>query len=128
MTLIDRWHLLPRSYVWGLADTLAQGFRGHESEIFAFGKIFRTGEIPLFTWPGFVVVKLPLVAMALAVVGVVGIVRSPTLAKHRGALLALLAFALLHLVFLMRGNSHYAGIRHALPVVLAAQSMLESVE
>jgi hypothetical protein len=34
-------HLLPRSYVWGLADTIRAGMQGRDQPVFFFGRTYR---------------------------------------------------------------------------------------
>ena len=89
ITLADRWHLLPRPYLWGLADTIRTGVEGRENRHLFYGKWF-TGHPPIYFWPGLVASKIPL---------------------------GLLAFSLLGLA-LLSSDGTWGGIRHALPLYL----------
>jgi Dolichyl-phosphate-mannose-protein mannosyltransferase/Tetratricopeptide repeat len=99
-------HLLPRSYIWGLADTIRTGLegRGRQSKsAYYFLSVIAT--------------KLPLGLLALALSGLILLTmrRSPRSWRLPG--LALIFLAALFLAALARGASS-GGMRHALPVLV----------
>lgn len=112
-------HLLPRAYIWGLADILRAGIDGRQESLFVLGTLFQ-GTTPWYTFPAVLLVKVPLGATALAVAGAVLCVRPGLPTSWRLGALMLLAWGGFYLLFLMRGNSGYAGVRHALPVIAVA--------
>ncbi len=105
--------LLPRSYLWGLADVTRAGLEGRGFLFYAFGSSH--DGTPWWFPPAVVAVKLPLGFLALAVLGVVVAARRrpPGIAA---ALAVTGTLAALFLVALVRSNSGYAGVRHALPL------------
>lgn len=111
-------HLLPRAYLWGLADILRVGVEGREEVNFVFGKrLIRI--TPWYFFPAVLCAKLPLGTLLLACFGLVLAVRRRVPRSHVAAALALSACAGVFLLFIMRGNSGYAGVRHVLPVFVA---------
>jgi tetratricopeptide (TPR) repeat protein len=107
--------LLPRAYLWGLADVVRAGIEGRGYGIFAFGS-FHPGRKLAYFFPGVLAAKLPLGLMALAALGAVLLLARRT-DVPRGPLYAALGFAALYLTVLAAGSSAYAGVRHALPLV-----------
>lgn len=116
----DRYHLLPRAYLWGLADTVRAGIEGRgQSSHFVWG-VDHKGDAPWYTWPAILVAKLPLALLALSLVGI-GLLacRAVPLTSAGGAVLGLaLAVAAAHLWALVGAQGTYGGIRHALPIVV----------
>lgn len=115
----DRHQLLPRAYLWGLADTVRAGVEGRgQSSHWLWGKKY-TGHAPWFTWPSVVASKVPLALMALSLLGLALLPRSKLSPQARWALAALLGGSTAHLLALMGSQGTYGGVRHALPLVLA---------
>jgi hypothetical protein len=115
----DDAQLLPRSYLWGLADTVRAGVEGRgQAEHLVWGRIYN-GTPPWHTWPSAVVSKLPLALLALCLLGAFAVWRMKLSGTMRAALLSVLAMAGTHLAALMSSQGTYAGIRHALPLVFA---------
>jgi hypothetical protein len=115
----DDTHLLPRSYLWGLADTVRAGVEGRgQAEHLVWGRI-HNGAPPWHTWPSAVVSKLPLALLALCLLGAITIWRMKLSTTMRTTLLAVLVMAGTHLAALMSSQGTYAGIRHGLPLVFA---------
>lgn len=112
-------HLLPRAYIWGLADILRAGIDGRQESLFVLGTLFQ-GTTPWYTFPAVLLVKIPLGVTALALAGGVLCARPGLPRSIRLGALTLLGWGGFYLLFLMRGNSGYAGIRHALPVIVVA--------
>lgn len=69
IALADRLQLLPRSYLWGLADTVRTGVEGRGlSEHLVWGRMYR-GEAPWFSWPLIIASKVPLALLLWALLG-----------------------------------------------------------
>ena len=117
--IADRYRLLPRAYLWGLADTLRTGVDGRNIALhLVWGKVYE-GRTPWFTWPAIVAAKLPLALSALALLGLGLLWRAPLPASARWMLGALAAASLLHLAALMVAPSAWGGVRHATPLLVA---------
>ncbi|MET0386467.1 MAG: tetratricopeptide repeat protein [Polyangiales bacterium] len=108
-------HLLPRAYLWGLADIMRVGVEGRYEELYLFGKRLE-GDTPWYFFPALLTVKLPLGLGVLAVGGLLMLLWRRVPREWLPPVLALFAWCGLFLLFLMRGNSGYAGVRHELPV------------
>lgn len=121
----DRWQLMPRAYLWGLADTVRAGVEGRGQSVHLVWGQWYEGHAPWFTWPSLVLIKLPLGALALVLLGAV-LLLVPRLGSSalpraaRWTLAATGAVALFHLAALMDAQGTYGGVRHALPVLLLA--------
>jgi tetratricopeptide (TPR) repeat protein len=121
LSFADRQHLLPRAYLWGLADTLRTGVDGRNIALhLVWGKLHE-GRTPWFTWPAILAAKIPLALSALALLGLVLLswrARLPSTA--RWMLAALAAASVFHLAALMVSPAAWGGVRHATPLILAA--------
>src|SRR5690606_38260658 len=102
----DRWQLLPRPWLWGLADTVRAGIEGRGASLHLVAGSWYEGDAPWFTWPLVVASKVPLAVLALALCGSVLLL----LGRRRGAamtpaarwtLAAVGAAALLHYATLL---------------------------
>jgi hypothetical protein len=116
-------HVLPRAYLWGLADILRAGVEGRQEVLYVFGQRFEE-DTPWFFFPAVLVAKLPLGLSVLGLAGL-GVLLVPGLRRRlpqgwRWPALALAAWGGVFLICLMRGNSGYAGIRHAVPILPVA--------
>jgi hypothetical protein len=109
--------LLPRAYLWGLADILRVGMEGRQETLYVFGQRVE-GTTPWYFFPAAMSVKLPLGLSALFLAGSVALVRRRVPREWLAPLAALGGWGALFLVVLMRGNSGYAGVRHALPALV----------
>jgi hypothetical protein len=107
--------LLPRAYLWGLADIIRAGVEGRQDVMYVFGRLV-FGDTPWYFFPAVVLAKLPLGTLALAIAGSVLLVRRKVPAQAIFPAAVMLGWAAFYMVFVMRGNSGYAGIRHAAPV------------
>lgn len=124
---MSEWYLAPRSYTWGLADTVRAGVEGRIGTPLVFGKLYY-GSAPWFYFPGIVGVKVPLGLLALSIVGL-GLVIAGIVPKDlRPPLIGLAVLCAFYLFFLIRGSS-YGGIRHLMVVypmlALLAASAIE---
>ena len=118
----ERWRLLPRPYIWGLADVTRAAVEGRSFPFFAFGKIRST--TPAWYFPAILGVKLPLGLLVLAVGGLAWTVagRAARL-PSRDTLLALGLAGGAFLATLAVARAGYAGVRHALPVLPALAAL-----
>lgn len=114
----DRHALLPRAYLWGLADTVRAGIEGRGQASHRIWGVKYKGEAPWFTWPSILASKLPLASMALSLLGLALLPWLRLESPARWALAALASGSGLHLVALMGSQGTYGGIRHALPLLL----------
>jgi hypothetical protein len=114
LNVISSAHLLPRPYIWGLADTIRAGAEGRAIPILAFGEMYYS-KGPLYYFPGVIAAKVPIGLLILSVLGVVALVLRRTPELDVSGVLGLAALALAFLFFLVTGSS-YGGVRHALPI------------
>ena len=108
--------IVPRAYLWGFADTVHAGMEGRMFPQLIFGKIYiRKG--PKYFFPGMLAVKLPIGLGFLSLVGLLlfFVRKLPTQWNFPAGVI--LAVSLLFLLVLASGAT-YAGIRHALPVLV----------
>jgi hypothetical protein len=69
LTFLSRFHLAPRPFIWGLADTMRAGLEERAGEAHVFGHIYEAR--PLHWVPlALVAIKIPLGTMALTLTGV----------------------------------------------------------
>lgn len=122
--------LWPEAYVWGLADVLRAGIGGRHAPLLVFGEL-RADHTPWYFFPAVLSVKLPLAMLALLLLAAAVLARgwraaqtAPLERRAASALLALWSGS--YLTSLMLGNSGYAGVRHALPL-LPAMALLAAV-
>jgi hypothetical protein len=113
--LAARGHLLPRAYLWGLADIIRAGVEGRHIPLYFFGRRYEA-RTPWYFFPGVLLVKLPLGLLALTVMGAALILGRRIPRALRLPLGAVLGLAAVFLLFLARSNAGYAGVRHALTV------------
>jgi hypothetical protein len=113
---VDRMHLLPRPYLWGLADTLRTGVEGRGQDNFwLFGTKYKHAA-PWFFWPGMIAAKLPLALWLAVAGGLLALWRAPLQRGQRLLLATMAVLALAHLAALLSSNGTWGGIRHALPL------------
>lgn len=108
-------HALPRAYLWGLADIIRAGVEGRQDVMYVFGKLVY-GTTPWYFFPGVLLAKLPLGFIALTLGGAWLVARERVSSEWRAGVLLMLAWAGFYLFFIVRGNSGYAGVRHAAPI------------
>ncbi|HET6546533.1 MAG TPA: phospholipid carrier-dependent glycosyltransferase [Rhodanobacteraceae bacterium] len=116
----DRWHLLPRAYLWGLADTVRTGLdaRGISLNL-VWGTLYQ-GPLPWFGWPAILVSKLPIALLALTLLGIALLWRARLSAASRWTLWILLGTCAFHLATLIASGGAWGGVRHAMPLIVAA--------
>ena len=97
----DDHKLLPRAYLWGLADTVRTGVEGRGIGMhFVWGKV-HYGHPPWFSWPSILVAKLPLALLVLALAGLPLAFRRDLPAGTRWTLAMAAAACGLHMVALV---------------------------
>jgi tetratricopeptide (TPR) repeat protein len=116
LTAMAATHVVPRAYLWGFADTIRAGMEGRDSPQMFFGKAYHF-RAPRYFFPAAIAIKVPIGLIALILLG-------PSLCLARrippdwmlpcGIVLGV---AVAFLFVLSRGAT-YAGIRHALPVLI----------
>jgi len=116
LRVLERSRLLPRAYVWGLADTVRAGMEGRGIPVYFLGHVY-TDRGPVYFFPVVLAAKLPLGLLALSLSGLIWFWQRklPGSWDPPGMGLLLLAFGFL--LALARGVS-YGGVRHALPVLV----------
>ncbi|CAN5411336.1 hypothetical protein BH10ACI2_BH10ACI2_12820 [soil metagenome] len=107
-------HLFPRSYTWGMADTIRAGVEGRAIQVKAFGESYYS-KAPFYFFPGIVAAKLPIGLLVLSLIGAGLLILRRVPSEFVRPILGVALLALSFLVFLIRGSS-YAGVRHALPL------------
>jgi len=105
-------HIVPRAYIWGLADTVRAGLEGRVIPINAFGHAY-VDRGPKYYFPAMVALKLPI---GLSILILIGLFAFAARCVPPDAFSTVLGAVALFIVVLISGST-YAGIRHALPVV-----------
>ncbi|MGB6496915.1 MAG: hypothetical protein WA853_08350 [Candidatus Acidiferrum sp.] len=108
--------VVPRAYLWGFADTIRAGIEGRESPQLFFGRVYHYRG-PRYFFPAMIAVKVPIGLIALMVLGLFLFITRrlpPDWILPCGVVLASAVFFLL----VLSTGATYAGIRHALPVVV----------
>jgi Dolichyl-phosphate-mannose-protein mannosyltransferase len=106
-------HALPRAYIWGLADTVRAGLEGRVDPITAFGRAY-IGRGPKYYFPAMIALKLPIGLIVVVLIGLFAFATGRVFSEGSATLLAAAVFFLL----VLAAGSTYAGIRHAMPVVV----------
>ena len=109
-------HVVPRAYVWGFADTIRAGLEGRADPITAFGRAY-IGSAPRYFFPVMIGLKLPIGLGCLVITGLFLFFARRLPQEWNRGLTLILAAATFFLAVLIRGVT-YAGIRHALPVMV----------
>jgi hypothetical protein len=109
-------HVVPRAYIWGFADTIRAGLEGRTDPITAFGRPY-VGTGPRYFFPAMIALKLPIGLGVLVLIGLFLFFARRIPPEWNAGLGIVLAVAVLFSLVLARGST-YAGIRHALPVVI----------
>jgi Dolichyl-phosphate-mannose-protein mannosyltransferase len=113
---MDAAHIVPRAYIWGLADTIRAGMEGRAQFRLAFGRLYYK-RAPIYFFPGVIAVKLPIGLSVLVLMGLALFFARRLPREWIFAVGIVLLASICFLVVLSFGSS-YGGIRHALPVVV----------
>jgi hypothetical protein len=108
--------VVPRAYLWGFADTVRAGMEGREDPQLFLGKLYHFRG-PKYFFPAMIAVKVPIGLFVLLLLGIFLFLSGRIPSAWRFPSGIVLAVAMLFLLVLANGAT-YAGIRHALPVVL----------
>ncbi|HEY8671612.1 MAG TPA: phospholipid carrier-dependent glycosyltransferase [Terriglobales bacterium] len=108
--------VVPRAYLWGFADTIRSGMEGRENPKLFFGTLYHFRG-PWYFFPAMIAIKVPLGLTALMLLGVALFFSGRVRPEWSLPCRALLVVSLFFLIVLA-GGATYAGIRHALPVVV----------
>jgi tetratricopeptide (TPR) repeat protein len=109
-------HVVPRAYLWGFADTVHAGMEGRPFPHLIFGRFYlRKG--PMYFFPAMIALKLPIALSALSILGLIFFFLRRLPAEWNFPAGVVLATSILFLLVLANG-AVYAGIRHALPVLV----------
>jgi tetratricopeptide (TPR) repeat protein len=109
-------HVVPRAYLWGFADTVHAGMEGRPFPHLIFGKFYvRKG--PMYFFPAMIVLKLPIALSALSILGLIFLFSGRLPPEWNFPAGVVLATSIWFLLVLANG-AVYAGIRHALPVLV----------
>lgn len=118
IALADRLQLLPRPYLWGLADTVRTGVEGRGiSQHLVWGRL-HDGRAPWFSWPAIVLSKMPLALLLLAALGMALLWKVKLPREGRWVLASVAGAAGLHLVALLGSDGIWGGVRHAMPLLV----------
>lgn len=112
----NRVHLLPRAYLWGMADTLRAGVEGRPSLVRAWGKdYFDTAP----WWIPFadLLVKVPVPFTLLALLGFALLAARRLDGKELPAAAVMAAMLVFFVAFIAKNGVFYAGLRHWLLAV-----------
>jgi tetratricopeptide (TPR) repeat protein len=116
LVIMDATHVVPRAYLWGFADTIRAGLEGRESLQLFFGRVYRSRG-PRYFFPAILAVKLPIGLIALILLGLFLFVNR-RLPRDWIWPCGLVLVSALVFLFVLSTGATYAGIRHALPVVV----------
>jgi hypothetical protein len=114
LTRFSGFHLLPRAYIWGFADTIRAGIEGRVETRLFYGRTYY-GKVPAYFFPGILAAKLPLGLILLVLIGLFLFVRRRLSPSFCVPLLVVLAVSSGFFCVLMSGAT-YGGMRHALPL------------
>ena len=108
--------VVPRAYLWGFADTIRAGMEGRESPKLFFGRLYHF-KGPKYFFPAMIAVKVPIGLIVLVLLGQFLFFTRRILPDWFLPCGVVLSAAVVFLLVLSQGAT-YAGIRHALPVVV----------
>lgn len=104
-------HLLPRAYLWGLADTLHVGVEGRPTMVRAFGHDY-IDKAPAWVALAFLLVKVPLPFLALALAGIALLALRLLPRMTALPLTVFVAMLIFFMAFIAKNGVFYAGVRH----------------
>jgi len=126
--LMEQTKIVPRAYIWGLADTVRAGIEGRGDDQHLYFGYVKLGRPPILYFPAVIISKIPLalLLMALIAIGVLGGELARRFKKLKSKLSSsqwitigfITAFVVAHILALASGRTSYGGIRHAMPVVV----------
>ena len=111
LTIAQNLHLVPRAYIWGLADTLRAGVEGRPIWVNAFGHSYQ-GKAPWWIPFADLVVKLPPAFLLLAIYGIALLLLGRLPAEVALPLAGFAGMAAFFMLFIAHNGIFYAGLRH----------------
>lgn len=111
LRIANKGHLLPRAYLWGLADTLRAGVEGRPMRVRAWGREY-VDHAPWWIPLSDLVVKVPLPFTLLALAGLVLLCRRSFRSDIALPLCAFAAMFAFFMAFISQNGVYYAGLRH----------------
>lgn len=114
LSTMEKLHVLPRPYLWGLADIVRAGVEGRIIPVYLWSRYY-IRRTPFYFFPAIVFFKLPIGLVVLCAMGF-GLLWGGLPGEWRTGLWLVVGFAGMIFAMLAIGNSSYAGVRHALPV------------
>lgn len=114
VSTLEELHVLPRPYLWGLADIIRAGVEGRIIPVYLWNRSY-IRKPPFYFFPAIVFFKLPVGLVVLCLLGFL-LLCSKVPSEWRPGLWLVIGFAAFILAMLATGSSSYAGVRHALPV------------
>ncbi len=127
LSFADAHQLLPRAYLWGLADTVRTGVEGRGIGMhLVWGKLYY-GDPPWFSWPAILAAKLPLALLAMLLAGLPLLARRALPASARWSAAAIVLACGFHMAALVGSNGIWGGVRHAMPVIAGASVLAGGV-
>ncbi|MEP6907542.1 MAG: hypothetical protein ABI858_06120 [Pseudoxanthomonas sp.] len=116
--LADHLQLLPRSYLWGLADTVRTGVEGRGiSQHVVWGKVYE-GHAPWFSWPLIMLSKVPLALWLLSLLGLAMLWGERLNREARWVLCSVLGGSVFYAAALLGSEGIWGGVRHAMPLIV----------
>lgn len=130
ISTLEKLHVLPRPYLWGLADIIRAGVEGRIIPVYLWNRSY-IRKPPFYFFPAIVFFKLPIGLVVLCGIGL-ALLCSKAPPEWRPGLWLVIGFAGFILAMLATGSSSYAGVRHALPIfpslaVLAGVAVAQAV-
>jgi tetratricopeptide (TPR) repeat protein len=116
LTVMAATYAVPRAYLWGFADTIHAGMEGREDPQLFFGRLYNYRG-PRYFFPAMIAIKVPIGLLAVLILGLFLFLTGRIPTHWILPCGVVLAVAGLFLLVLSMGAT-YAGIRHALPVVV----------
>jgi len=108
--------IVPRAYLWGFADTVHAGMEGRPFPQLIFGRVYIL-KGPKYFFPAMIALKLPIGLSILSICGLILFLARRLPSEWNFPVSIILAATIFFLLVLVAGAT-YAGIRHALPVVV----------
>jgi hypothetical protein len=113
MRVASEARIVPRAYLWGLADVVRAGIDGRMDSALVFGKIY-VGRAPLHYMPSAIVTKLTPAGLALALIALVAVWRAWRKRKWFSVESVSWIAGTWMLIVLVKSGTVYGGVRHAL--------------
>jgi hypothetical protein len=114
LSTLAKSHLLPRAYIWGLADTIRGGIEGRGETRLFYGHMY-LANVPKYFFPGILAAKVPIGTLLLIISGLL-LLFARRLPPDWNLPLTMLLCVILGFFAVLANGATYGGMRHALPV------------